>query len=246
MVRLARPPDRRVSRAQPGPPSLPAACGAGAIPARPRWKADQARQSRSSHRAGRPGPASRGIPGSADASAERPSPSRKRDSGTATPSTYSPALVAAVKKVQGEWGFKPDGVIGSDTVDALNAGPAIGHDSWHSRWSGSVGCRVDAPAPASTSTRCAFLDYFRDGQHVDHRNVVAGQRDKPTPQLQSPIVRLVAKPTWTVPKGIGVKELATKSLSGLREPVRPEGRPIRSAVGTEEFARPRQIRHAGR
>jgi murein L,D-transpeptidase YcbB/YkuD len=37
---------------------------------------------------------------------------------------YSPDLVAAVKKVQAEWGLKPDGVIGGDTLDALNPGPA--------------------------------------------------------------------------------------------------------------------------
>src|SRR5207253_545157 len=38
-------------------------------------------------------------------------------------SRYSPDLVAAVRKVQAEWGLKPDGVIGGATVDVLNAGP---------------------------------------------------------------------------------------------------------------------------
>jgi len=70
--------------------------------------------------------------------------------------------------------------------------------------------RIDVNTAATT------LDYWRDGQHVDRRKVVAGESDKPTPQLQSPLYRLVAKPTWTVPKGIGEKELATKSQAWLR------------------------------
>ena len=67
------------------------------------------------------------------------------------------------------------------------------------------------------NTAAAFLDYYRDGNRIDHRNVVVGEADKPTPQLQAPIVRLVANPTWTVPKGIGEKELADKSPSWLQE-----------------------------
>src|SRR5690242_3091934 len=37
---------------------------------------------------------------------------------------YSPDLVAAVKSVQAEFGLKPDGVVGGDTLDVLNLGPA--------------------------------------------------------------------------------------------------------------------------
>lgn len=130
--------------------------------------------------------------------------------------SYSPALVAQVKRVQAEWGFKPDGIIGGDTLDALNAGPryrarqlaiAMERLRWLQR--NPPATRIDV------NTAAAFLDYWRDGQHVDHRNVVDGQPDKPTPQLQAPIVRLVAKPTWTVPKGIGETELAKKSQSWL-------------------------------
>jgi murein L,D-transpeptidase YcbB/YkuD len=65
------------------------------------------------------------------------------------------------------------------------------------------------------NTAASFLDYWRDGQHVDHRKVINGQPDKPTPQLQAPIVRLVAKPVWNIPEGIAAKELATKSSGWL-------------------------------
>jgi murein L,D-transpeptidase YcbB/YkuD len=67
------------------------------------------------------------------------------------------------------------------------------------------------------NTAATVLDYWRDGQHVDRRKVVAGEPDKPTPQLQSPLYRLVAKPTWTVPKGIGEKEVATKSAAWIAD-----------------------------
>jgi L,D-transpeptidase YcbB len=131
---------------------------------------------------------------------------------------YSPDLVAAVKRVQAEWGLKPDGVIAGATLDALNAGPgyrarqlaiAMERLRWLSRTPPAT--RLDVNTAAST------LDYWRDGEHVDRREVVEGEPDKPTPQLQAPIVRLVANPTWNVPEGIGVKELETKSPRWLAD-----------------------------
>jgi murein L,D-transpeptidase YcbB/YkuD len=59
------------------------------------------------------------------------------------------------------------------------------------------------------------LDYWRDGQHVDRRKVVAGEPDKQTPQIQAPIVNLVAYPTWTVPKSIAESEIAEKGSGWL-------------------------------
>jgi murein L,D-transpeptidase YcbB/YkuD len=137
---------------------------------------------------------------------------------TTDPNVYSPDLVAAVKTLQGEFGFKQDGIIGGSTLDALNAGPgyrarqlaiAMERLRWLPR--NPPATRIDV------NTAASFLDYWRDGQHVDHRNVVAGEPDKPTPQLQAPIVRLVANPTWTVPKGIGEKEVADKGEAWLQE-----------------------------
>jgi len=130
---------------------------------------------------------------------------------------YTPDLVAAVKRVQAEFGLKPDGVIRGDTLDALNADPSyrarqLAIAMERLRWLPRTppGTRIDV------NTAASLLDYWRDGQHADHREVVEGEPDKPTPQIQAPIVRLVANPTWTVPKGIGEKELATKSQAWLQ------------------------------
>ena len=108
-------------------------------------------------------------------------------------------------------------MIRGDTLDALNADPSyrarqLAIAMERLRWLPRTppGTRIDV------NTAASLLDYWRDGQHADHREVVEGEPDKPTPQIQAPIVRLVANPTWTVPKGIGEKELATKSQAWLQ------------------------------
>jgi len=127
-----------------------------------------------------------------------------------------PALVAAVKQYQSDMGAKPDGVLGKDTIGALSWGPAqrarqLAVAMERLRW-----LQRDPPKTRiDVNTAASFLDYWRDGQHADHRKVINGESDKPTPQLQAPIVRLVANPTWNIPDGIAAKELATKSGSWL-------------------------------
>ena len=135
----------------------------------------------------------------------------------AAPATYTPALVAAVKQYQADSGMEPDGVLGKDTIEALSTGPAararqLAVAMERLRWlpRNPPATRIDVNTAATT------LDYWRDGRHADRRKVVAGEGETPTPQLQSPLFRLVAKPTWTVPKGIGEKEIATKGAAWLR------------------------------
>ena len=147
-----------------------------------------------------------------------PPPSGQKQSAVTTSTRYSPQMVAAVKQLQSDFGFKPDGIVGGDTLDALNADPgyrarqtavAMERLRWLER--APPRTRVDV------NTAAAFLDFYRDGQHIDQRNVIVGEGDKPTPQLQAPIYRLGANPTWTVPKGIGENELAKKSPQWLAD-----------------------------
>ena len=136
----------------------------------------------------------------------------------ATSTRYSPQIVAAVKQLQADFGFKADGIVGGDTLDALNADPgyrarqtAIAMERL--RW-----LQRDPPKTRiDVNTAVGLLDFWRDGQHIDQRKVIVGEGDKPTPQLQAPIYRLVANPTWTVPKGIGENELTKKSPAWLAE-----------------------------
>jgi murein L,D-transpeptidase YcbB/YkuD len=129
---------------------------------------------------------------------------------------YSPELVNAVKRVQAEFGLKPDGVVGGDTLDALNYGPAgrartLAVAMERLRWL----TRDPPKTRIDVNTAATFLDYWRDGQHVDHREVVAGEPDKQTPLIQAPFSSIVANPKWRVPDSIVEKELSKKSQSWL-------------------------------
>lgn len=158
-------------------------------------------------------PAANGAKPAAQSGAAKPAAA---PAGKAT--TYTPAMAAAVKKLQTEFGFKADGIVGGETLDALNAGPGyrarqIAIAMERLRW-----LQRDPPKTRiDVNTAASVLDYWKDGQAADHRKAIVGEGSKPTPQLQAPIYRLVAKPTWTVPKGIGDKELAAKGDAYLKE-----------------------------
>jgi murein L,D-transpeptidase YcbB/YkuD len=131
---------------------------------------------------------------------------------------YSPQLVAAVKKLQSDFGLKTDGIIGGNTLAALNMGPAglareCAIAMERLRWL----VRDPPKTRIDVNTAATFLDYWRNGQHMDRREVVAGEPDKPTPQIQAPIVNLVAYPTWTVPKSIAENEISQKSPAWLQQ-----------------------------
>ncbi|HEX3423996.1 MAG TPA: L,D-transpeptidase family protein [Sphingomicrobium sp.] len=135
-----------------------------------------------------------------------------------TSARFSPQLVAAVKKLQSDFGLKTDGIVGGDTLAAINMGPAglareCAIAMERLRW-----LERDPPQTRiDVNTAATFLDYWRDGQHMDRREVVAGEPDKQTPQIEAPIVNLVAYPKWRVPDSIADKEVATKSRGWLQE-----------------------------
>lgn len=136
--------------------------------------------------------------------------------GTGT-NRYTAAIAAAVARMQGDFGIASDGVVGPDTLEALNAGSSdrarqLAINLERLRW-------LEREPPATridVNTAAAVLDFWRDGNHVGQRRVVVGQSGWETPQLGSPIFRLVANPTWTVPKSIEREEIAPKGEAYLR------------------------------
>lgn len=130
---------------------------------------------------------------------------------------YNPAMVRAVQRMQADYGLKPDGVIGSEALEILNLSDAdraraIAVAMERMRW-------LDRKAPATridVNLASARLTYWRNGKIVDSRKVVVGKPETETPQLGSPIHRLVANPTWTVPRSIQNKEIAGKGAGYLR------------------------------
>jgi murein L,D-transpeptidase YcbB/YkuD len=124
-------------------------------------------------------------------------------------SLYTPAISRAIRALQQDSGIAVDGVVGPETVAVLNLQPgdraraiavALERRRWLSRTPPAT--RIDV------NIASAELRYFRDGTLIDQRKVVVGKPDRETPMLGSPIYRLVANPTWTIPKSIQNTELA--------------------------------------
>ena len=130
---------------------------------------------------------------------------------------YAPQIAEAVARMQADYGIASDGIVGPDTLDLLNTGAAdrarqLAVNMERRRW-------LERNPPATridVNTAAALLRYWKDGAQVDERAVIVGQPDWETPQLGSPIFRLVANPTWTVPKSIEEEEIAPKGEAYLR------------------------------
>ena len=134
------------------------------------------------------------------------------------PNLYTRQIADAVKRMQEDYGIAADGVVGADALEVLNLhsgdraralAVALERRRWLAR--NPPATRIDVNLAA------ALMRYYRDGKLVDSRKVIVGKPDKATPQLMAPIFRLVANPTWTVPKSIERSELSNVSAAYLRK-----------------------------
>ena len=65
--------------------------------------------------------------------------------------------------------------------------------------------REPARTRIDVNTASTMLAYWRDGALRDSRRVVVGSAgERATPSLATPMFQLIANPTWTVPKSIGM------------------------------------------
>ncbi|SEK07149.1 Murein L,D-transpeptidase YcbB/YkuD [Sphingobium sp. AP50] len=139
------------------------------------------------------------------------------DKGQAGGERFSEPMVRAIKRMQQDFGIKPDGSIGSQALEILNLSDAdraraIAVAMERTRW-------LDRNPPTTridVNLAAARLSYWREGKLANVRKVVVGEPDTETPQLGSPIYRLVANPTWTVPRSIEQKEIVGKGAVYLR------------------------------
>ena len=121
---------------------------------------------------------------------------------------YTARISAAVEQMQQDFGISADGIVGPETLEVLNTGAkerarALAVNLERRRW-----LERDQPSTrVDVNIAAALLDFYRNGEHRDSRAVVVGQPGWETPQLQSPIYRLVANPTWTVPRSIEREEI---------------------------------------
>jgi murein L,D-transpeptidase YcbB/YkuD len=184
-------------------------------------------------------PAQPAQPAPADAKAKGKAKAEPAAGGT----VYGADMVAAVRKVQADYGIEADGVIGNSTVEALNTGAKdrariLAVNLERRRW-------LDRAPPATridVNTAAAELHYFKEGTEKDRRRVVVGQPDWETPELGSPITRLVANPPWTVPESIAKEEILPKGAAYMAKEniVMKNGRLVqepgpKSALGLVKF-----------
>ena len=146
-----------------------------------------------------------------------PAPTEAVPSPGADATIYSASIETAVKAFQHDYGIREDGVVGPDTLAILNVRPgdrarsiavAMERLRWLTR--NPPATRIDV------NTAAAELSYFRDGKLVDQRNVIVGKAGRETPQISTSMYRLVANPTWTVPKSIQRAEMSGKSAAYFR------------------------------
>lgn len=139
------------------------------------------------------------------------------DPAQAAGDRYSPAMVRAVQRMQADYGIDADGIVGAGVLEILNLSDAdraraIAVAMERMRW-------LDRQVPATridVNIAAGRLGYWREGRLVDSRKVVVGRPETETPQLGSPVYRLVANPTWTVPRSIQNREIAGKGAAYLR------------------------------
>ena len=124
---------------------------------------------------------------------------------------YGGELAEAVRRLQEDHGLEAGGAIDAATLAALNRdgldrARTLAVNLERRRW-------LPRQAPArriDVNIAGAFLTYWRDGRFADRRRVIVGQPGNETPELASPIYRLVAHPTWTVPESIAEEEILPK------------------------------------
>ena len=126
-------------------------------------------------------------------------------------SLYDDDLINAVKKFQHQHGLNPDGVIGKNTLEALNI-PVdqkinqIKVNMERARWVLSdLGSEMLLVNIANFK-----LFYFKDSSLVHETKVMVGTSFNQTPVFKSKMKYLVFNPTWTVPYSIATQEILPK------------------------------------
>jgi len=138
---------------------------------------------------------------------------------TIEPELYDAVLVAAVESFQSSSGLRADGIVGRNTLAAMNGRQAdpvttvlvnMERWRWMPRFLGDFNVRVNIPEYT--------LNVYRDGAVAYTTRVVVGKVGSQTPVFSDEIRHVVVNPYWNVPASIVRNEMLPKirAGSGLR------------------------------
>lgn len=125
--------------------------------------------------------------------------------------TYNEELQTAVLRFQARHGLEQDGLIGKQTLRALNV-PVEKRIS-------QIRLNMERTQQVFATERRDFLlvnipaftvTLFRDGNAYVMTRVIVGETEMQTPLFEAPLTYVVLNPTWTVPRKISSEELLPK------------------------------------
>jgi murein L,D-transpeptidase YcbB/YkuD len=130
------------------------------------------------------------------------------EGGSALGDYFDINLEKAVKHFQRRLGLKPDGVVGSATLRALNvpvdrriAQIRTNLERW--RW---MPHELE-PRHLIVNTAGFEITLMEREQVVFHKRTVNGRQTRQTPSFSSQVTHLVMNPLWTIPRRIAVKDI---------------------------------------
>jgi len=122
---------------------------------------------------------------------------------------YDAPMVEAVRRFQARHGLAVDGVVGRDTLAALNvpvaqriAQIALNLERWRFMAHATPPTRIEVNVPAAEAV------VVKDGAAAFRMKTIVGRKSTPTPMLVSAIDRVVINPPWVVPFSIYRRDIA--------------------------------------
>ncbi|WP_421868527.1 L,D-transpeptidase family protein [Motiliproteus sp.] len=124
---------------------------------------------------------------------------------------FDSELEAALIRFQHRHGLKPDGILGPDSLQAMNVEPTqrayqllVNHERQLALQ------RIAPPRYVQVNVPGFQLRVFDHQQAVMEMKAIVGRISRQTPTLQSEIRSLVLNPAWNVPKSIAYKDILPK------------------------------------
>ncbi|MCU7844582.1 MAG: L,D-transpeptidase family protein [Candidatus Thiodiazotropha sp. (ex Monitilora ramsayi)] len=128
--------------------------------------------------------------------------------GIENPLLFDAVLVDTVKRFQRRFGLDEDGVVGPETLRALNvpvetriAQILTNLERW--RW---LPHELE-PQHIWVNTAGFDITLKAEEQVIFRKRTVNGREERQTPSFNSQVTHLVVNPTWTVPRSIAIKDL---------------------------------------